>query len=75
MAARGREVDSVYYIPNMRAWFVESTMYPFIGGDTVGGARASVPGLTPAVQWILGAIVLLVNLIAYLYLWHCRSSR
>ncbi|XKD48605.1 hypothetical protein PA7077_02913 [Pseudomonas aeruginosa] len=32
-------------------------------------------GLTPAVQWILGAIVLLVNLIAYLYLWHCRSSR
>ena len=53
MAARGREVDSVYYIPNMRAWFVESTMYPFIGGDTVGGARASVPGLTPAVNLIL----------------------
>ena len=53
MAARGRKVDSVYYIPNMRAWFVESTMYPFIGGDTVGGARASVPGLTPAVNLIL----------------------
>nr|WP_325186189.1 cytidyltransferase-related domain protein [uncultured Oscillibacter sp.] len=53
MAARGREVDSVYYIPNMRAWFVESTMYPFIGGDTVGGARPSVPGLTPAVNLIL----------------------
>ncbi|MDF5807701.1 DUF2784 domain-containing protein [Pseudomonas aeruginosa] len=32
-------------------------------------------GLTPAVQWILGAIVLLVNLIAYLYLWHRRGSR
>ncbi|MEN1480671.1 DUF2784 domain-containing protein, partial [Pseudomonas aeruginosa] len=27
------------------------------------------------VQWILGAIVLLVNLIAYLYLWHRRGSR
>ena len=53
MAARGREVDSVYFIPNMRAWFVESTMYPFIGGDAVGGARASVPGLTPAVNLIL----------------------
>ena len=53
MAARGRKVDSVYYIPNMRSWFVESTMYPFIGGDTVGGARASVPGLTPAVNLIL----------------------
>ena len=32
-------------------------------------------GLTPTVQWILGAIVLLVNLIAYLYLWHRRGSR
>ncbi len=53
MAAWGREVDSVYFIPNMRAWFVESTMYPFIGGDAVGGARASVPGLTPAVNLIL----------------------
>lgn len=53
MAAHGRTVDSVYFIPNMRAWFVESTMYPFIGGDAVGGARASVPGLTPAVNLIL----------------------
>ncbi|MCF3992545.1 DUF2784 domain-containing protein, partial [Pseudomonas aeruginosa] len=29
----------------------------------------------PAVQWILGAIVLLLNLIAYLYLLHRRGSR
>ena len=28
-------------------------MYPFIGGDTVDGARTSVPGLTPAVNLIL----------------------
>ena len=28
-------VDSIYYIPNLRNWFVESTLYPFIGGDTV----------------------------------------
>lgn len=28
-------------------------MYPFIGGDTVGGATASVPGLTPSVNLIL----------------------
>lgn len=53
MAAKGREVDSVYYVPNLRAWFVESTMYPFIGGDTVSGAVSSVPGLTPAVNLIL----------------------
>ncbi len=51
--AKGWKVDSVYFIPNMRAWFVESTIYPFIGGDTVGGARPSVPGLTPAVNLIL----------------------
>jgi len=53
MAAWGREVDCVYFIPNLRSWFVESTMYPFIGGDTVAGARASVPGLTPSVNLIL----------------------
>ena len=53
MDAKGWKVDSVYFIPNMRAWFVESTIYPFIGGDTVGGARPSVPGLTPAVNLIL----------------------
>jgi hypothetical protein len=53
MAAWGRKVDCVYSVPNMRAWFVESTLYPFIGGDTVDGSTASVPGLTPAVNLIL----------------------
>ena len=28
-------------------------MYPFIGGDTVGGAESSVPGLSPSVNLIL----------------------
>ena len=37
---QGPQVDCVYFVPNLRAWFVESTMYPFIGGDTVGRARA-----------------------------------
>ena len=53
MAAKGRDVDCVYFVPNMQTWFVESTIYPFIGGDTVAGAEASVPGLTPAVNLIL----------------------
>lgn len=53
MAARGRTVDSVYFVPDLRAWFVESTMYPFIGGDAVDKAVPSVPGLTPAVNLIL----------------------
>ena len=53
MASRGRKVDSVYFVPDLRAWFVESTMYPFIGGDAVDKAVPSVPGLTPAVNLIL----------------------
>lgn len=53
MTAKGRSVDCVYFVPDLRAWFVESTMYPFIGGDTLGGAESSVPGLTPAVNLIL----------------------
>ncbi len=35
MSIQKRQADSVYYIPNMRSWFVESTLYPFIGGDMV----------------------------------------
>ncbi len=53
MEARGRAADCVYFIPNLRSWFVESTMYPFIGGDTVSSTKPSVPGLTPAVNLIL----------------------
>jgi len=50
---KGLAVDCAYFIPNLRAWFVESTMYPFIGGDTVSGSSPSVPGLMPAVNLIL----------------------
>ena len=53
MSAKGREVDSVYFVPNLRAWFIESTMYPFIGGNTVENAESTVPGLTPSVNLIL----------------------
>lgn len=54
MAAAGRAVDCVYFVPNMRSWFVESTMYPFIGGDTVAReAERGVPGLTPSVNLIM----------------------
>lgn len=53
MSAKGLAVDCAYFVPNLRAWFVESTMYPFIGGDTVSGSAPSVPGLTPSVNLIL----------------------
>ena len=35
MNLQGREIDSAYFVPNLNAWFVESTLYPFIGGDGV----------------------------------------
>ena len=31
----GCHTESVYYLPNLRMRFVESTLYPFIGGDSV----------------------------------------
>lgn len=53
MDAKEIPVSSVYYVPDLQAWFTESTLYPFIGGDAVSGAMPSVPGLTPAVNLIL----------------------
>ena len=53
MRTQGIKADSVYFVPNLRAWFIESTMYPFIGGDTVENSEPSVPGLTPAVNLVL----------------------
>ena len=29
------DVECLYFIPNMRTWFIESDFYPFIGGDTM----------------------------------------
>lgn len=35
MNEQGRDVESVYYVPNLRVWFTESLEYPFIGGDAM----------------------------------------
>ena len=48
-----RPVDSVYFMPTLRQWFVESTMYPFIGGNTIRRPNAPVPGLLPGINHIL----------------------
>ena len=61
MSARGkdlitqmnRQADSIYYIPNMRGWFVESSIYPFIGGDTVRREKRQIANLLPSVNLIL----------------------
>lgn len=48
-----RPVDSIYFLPRLRQWFVESTLYPFIGGNTVRRSSSPVPGLLPGVNHIL----------------------
>jgi hypothetical protein len=53
MQVRNRPVDSVYFVPRLRQWFVESTLYPFIGGNTVRRPTAPVPGLLPGINHIL----------------------
>lgn len=53
MTTKGVDVDSVYYIPNLRYWFVESTLYPFIGGDTVRRSTMQAAGLVPSINMIL----------------------
>ena len=53
MADWGLPVESVYTIPTLRHWFVESTLYPFIGGDTVRRPTRQAAGLQPSINMIL----------------------
>jgi len=49
------EVEAPYFIPDMRAWIVESDLYPFAGGDGIrpyGERREGVVGL-PSTNMIL----------------------
>ena len=61
--SRGIPIRSVYSVPNMKTWFIESDLYPFLGGDSAGidgsrasedGQRSSAPPLSlPSVNTIL----------------------
>ncbi len=53
MASSGLKIDAVVTVPSLRRWFIESTLYPFIGGDTVRRTEKSSGGLGPAVNFIL----------------------
>ena len=53
MRQQNRPVDGAYFVPTLKQWFVESTLYPFIGGNTVRRAEAPVPGLLPGINHIL----------------------
>ncbi|WZL72944.1 cytidyltransferase [Clostridiaceae bacterium 35-E11] len=53
MEMQNREVDCAYFIPKLRAWFNESLMYPFIGGDTLWRGAYPQHNLVPSVNLIL----------------------
>ncbi len=53
MRSWNQPVDSVYFLPRLRQWFVEATLYPFIGGNTVRRPASPVPGLLPGINHIL----------------------
>ena len=53
MRSWDRPVDGVYFLPQLRQWFIEATLYPFIGGNTIRRPKSPVPGLLPGVNHIL----------------------
>ena len=48
-----RDVDSAYFIPNLRLWFNESELYPFIGGDAIKRKSRSQGNLVRSINLIL----------------------
>ncbi|MDO4545519.1 MAG: hypothetical protein Q4C25_05125, partial [Bacillota bacterium] len=53
MTIQGRDVESAYFVPNLKAWFVESTLCPFIGGDGVQSEEKTEANLIPSINLIL----------------------
>ncbi|MDL2234894.1 HD domain-containing protein [Christensenellaceae bacterium OttesenSCG-928-L17] len=54
MSVQERQVESVYFIPNLRYWFNESMLYPFLGGDSVVRPKSREHSLLlPSVNQIL----------------------
>lgn len=52
MDIQGREVDSVYFIPNLNLWFNENSLYPFIGGDSLWRGNYPRRNLLPSINLI-----------------------
>lgn len=61
LSARGKElamikklsVDSAYFIPNLRVWFNESDLYPFVGGDGLFRPEPEQGSLVRSINMIL----------------------
>ncbi len=53
MDMQNREVDYVYFIPRLKIWFNENSLYPFIGGDALWRGSFPERNLLPSVNLIL----------------------
>lgn len=53
MDIQGRECDCAYFIPNLRMWFNENLMYPFLGGDGMYINNDNMLNLIPSINLIL----------------------
>lgn len=57
MAVRSCPVESAYFLPRLKGWYVESTLYPFIGGDMVARSEETDANLIPSINFILPYVV------------------
>lgn len=57
MADRPYPVEGVYFLPRLRSWYVESTIYPFIGGDMIEQEIEPNANLIPSINFILPYVV------------------
>lgn len=53
MEIQGRDSDCAYFIPNLRIWFNENLMYPFLGGDGMWLNNDNMLSLIPSINLIL----------------------
>ncbi len=53
MDIQNRRVESAYFLPSLRVWFVESGIYPFLGGDMVRREGELRANLLPSINFIL----------------------
>lgn len=53
MDVQGRDVESAYFIPNLKAWFIESGLCPFIGGDGIRTEDKTAANLIPSINQLL----------------------
>jgi nicotinic acid mononucleotide adenylyltransferase len=53
MDMQNREVDYVYFIPRLKLWFNENSLYPFIGGDALWRGKFPERNLLPSINLIM----------------------